>query len=853
VGGSVTVVPGTMYNAGVLKKWLAGEHYRKVWLTPVNVPVFDISKAKGGLTPVKAGGNMQSLTLHLRAPDGRKYVLRSVQKNPVKTLPQGLQKTFVVDIAQDQVSTMHPYGAIAAAKLAEAIGVLHTDPVIVYVPSSPALGEYRSSHGGMLALFEEKPEGDWANAKNFGYSHNIVSTEVVINNVLQSTNYKVDQLSFARARLLDILIGDWDRSEDQWAWASQTHDSITVYEPIPRDRDQAFVKIDGFFPWMLSRKWAARKYQGFGEEIHDIRGLNQNARWIDRSFLTAVTREQWKNIATDIQTNLTDQVIESTIESLPASPVYADELIRKLKKRRDDLVIYAERYYHVLADEVTITGSKGSELFEVVRMNGDSTRVRVYSCTVSEKMMGQDKEKGEPEHMQLQAEKGKLVYERIFITKETDEIQLFGLEGSDVFEISGETDRGPLVRVIGGDGYDRIADRSKVAGLRKRTKVYDITGRNDFVLGDESRDVTSYDVRVNDYDRDLFNYDEIGPKALIEYNIDDGLYLGGGVQYRHYGFRKKPYSQQHVLVAAASVKTGASYIRYEGDFISLFRKWDFKLDATATPYYAVTYFGLGNETKPPLKEVDSEYNLLRINQLVFRPALKRAPDAHHLFLLGPQYSYVQVRETPGKYITSTEAGLAPGEFVPKHYAGLNVQYRYRNTDNDLVPQQGVVWTTDALWSTQLNRDPEKFSRLGTELSCYIPLPLPLWSTLALRAGGASNFDKFHFWQANYIGGIGIDPGNLRGYRHHRFAGRTSVYQDSELRIKVVSFGGSGDMGVFGFVDQGRVWADNETSGRWHRGWGGGVWITPFNKWVVTGTYAVSEEDKLFNISTGFSF
>jgi hypothetical protein len=307
---SVSIVPGERYRAGKLKQWLAGAHYRQTWTAPVTVPVIDITTEKGGLRPLKAGGNMQSLTLHLEAADGKRYVLRSVQKNPIRTLPEELRKTFVVHVAQDQVSTLHPYGALAAASLAEAAGIYHTNPKLVYVPATPALGEFERSHGGMLAILEEKPGGDWSDQALFGSSANIVDTDEVIAKMRSDITHRVDERAFARARLLDILVGDWDRSEDQWAWASFTSDSLTIYKPIPRDRDQAFVMMDGFFPWLFSRKWAARKYQGFSEEVQDMKGLNYNGRWIDRSFLTSLTMQDWRSIADSLKASITDEVID---------------------------------------------------------------------------------------------------------------------------------------------------------------------------------------------------------------------------------------------------------------------------------------------------------------------------------------------------------------------------------------------------------------------------------------------------------------------------------------------------------------------------------------------------------------
>jgi len=63
----------------------------------------------------------------------------------------------------------------------------------------------------------------------------------------------------------------------------------------------------------------------------------------------------------------------------------------------------------------------------------------------------------------------------------------------------------------------------------------------------------------------------------------------------------------------------------------------------------------------------------------------------------------------------------------------------------------------------------------------------------------------------------------------------------------------GELGIFGFFDQGRVWADDEDSDVWHRGYGAGLWLTPFNLLVVTGSMGFSDEGRLFDLSIGFQY
>lgn len=61
--------------------------------------------------------------------------------------------------------------------------------------------------------------------------------------VAESHKHNVDQQAALRARLFDMWLGDWDRHDDQFRWASFKENGVTVYKPIPRDRDQIFLII----------------------------------------------------------------------------------------------------------------------------------------------------------------------------------------------------------------------------------------------------------------------------------------------------------------------------------------------------------------------------------------------------------------------------------------------------------------------------------------------------------------------------------------------------------------------------------------------------------------------------------
>jgi len=113
---------------------ITGHRYRDLWTTPIEVEVLDLSRFAGGLTPLRAGGGHQTKSLRMASGDGRQFTFRSVDKDPSVLLPEPLLGTFVQEIMQDYMSSGHPAGALVAAPLLEATGVLHAEPKLVLMP-----------------------------------------------------------------------------------------------------------------------------------------------------------------------------------------------------------------------------------------------------------------------------------------------------------------------------------------------------------------------------------------------------------------------------------------------------------------------------------------------------------------------------------------------------------------------------------------------------------------------------------------------------------------------------------------------------------------------------------------------
>ena len=843
----VTMTASELYHASGTKEFFLGKNYRDVWSTPVEVEVFDIGKEKGGLKIIKRGGGQATQSLRLEAKDGRQYVLRSIDKDPSKAIPEQLRETFAANLVQDQISANHPYGAFVIPKLADAAGIYHTNPKLVYIPDDPRFGKYRTQFGDMLALFEERPDDDWSGTGKFGDSPDIESYSKVLEELEDDNDNEVDEAFVLRNRLFDLVIGDWDRHDDQWRWAEldKEDEKGKLYRPIPRDRDQAFFTNQGFLPKIVSRRWAMPKFEGFNPTVRWVEGFNFNARHFDRYFMTELSRDEWLAMADTIQNRLTDQVIEEAIRSWPDEifDLNGEEMINTLKSRRDNLKEYTLDYYLFMAEEVTVLGSDKHEFFEVTRLNDEETQVTVYKTKKEGDIVKQ-------------------IYQRTFNRSETDEIRLYGLGGNDRFEIEGEVDKGIKIRVIGGEDEDVILDQSQVSGWGKKTLVYDTRQGNTLQLGPEAKNLTSNRLGVNAYDRYAFKYNMALPLIYGTFNADDGIYLGLGTLLTTHGFRKDPYASRNLLLFKYAFRTNSFDTRYTGDFTDVFGTTDLRVSADIRiPSYVTNYFGLGNETENLAAgrtgEKDIDFYRARFEFIEISALMKSRVGQRGLFFIGPAYQSFELQQRDREdffiYDFANNDLSETSAFNGRSYFGLSMSYEMDRRNKTIIPTTGMYFNLSSKFYKGLTNASNDLSKITGELAFYHSFRIPAKLTFATRIGGGYNFGDFEFFQANTLDG----NSNLRGYRKTRFAGRSSFYNNFDLRLKLFSFKSvitPGSFGLVGFNDFGRVWVEDENSDKWHHGYGGGVWLSPLDEAVISFMLAFSEEESpLPLLKFGFLF
>ena len=215
-------------------------------MTPVSVEVLDFTNEAGGLRPLRRVGGQQTRVLALEGRDGRSYSFRGLVKDTSHMLDffdPMLQQSVVVKLLDDLMSAQHPAGELVASGILDAAEVPSPRWRLVALPDDPALAEFGKEFAGTVGVFGEYPQPAKGSQPGFMGAAEILD-HLEFYKRLEAGDAAADTRALLRARLVDLLIGDWDRHRRQWRWA-KTNDS-PLFTPIPEDRDQAFSRYDGY-------------------------------------------------------------------------------------------------------------------------------------------------------------------------------------------------------------------------------------------------------------------------------------------------------------------------------------------------------------------------------------------------------------------------------------------------------------------------------------------------------------------------------------------------------------------------------------------------------------------------------
>lgn len=826
-----TVVAGT-YPAGGFRRFMLGANYRATWSTPIAVDVLDLSKEAGGLTPTIRVGGQQTKGLALAGADGRSYTFRGLEKDAshlLDAVDEELRSSVVADILNDQMSAQYPGSELVARGILENAGIPVPGWRMVVLPDDPKLGKFQKEFAGAVGVFAVYPQAAKGAVPGFLDATEIIDHKELYKR-LEEGNGQADVQALLRARLVDILMGDWDRHRKQWRWARVPGNPFWV--PIPEDRDQAFSRYQGY---VLGRvRSRDPRFQDFQPQYPGIGGLTFNGSEQDRRLLTGLSREQFVEAAKALQARLTDATLEQAIRNLPPEWYARDGggFLKALSARRDALADVAARYHAHLARHVDVYLTDQAERVECKRLADGDLEVSVRRTA--------DGASGTP------------TFHRVFDGQETDEVRLYALGGDDAVEVTGDGG-GPRVRMVGGKGNDSLD-----ASAGGNAKLSDAEGRNRTVgAQQDARPYTPPSPPRNapwipprDWTRESWGF------PWLAYSGDLGVFVGYGVRTESYGFRKSPFANAHQVRAGYSFGQQSGRADYTGIFHRENRRSSFGLFGYASGVDVLRFYGFGNETTP-VDEGDDEPNKVSANQVLVHPTFQRPLGRHGLLVVGPLVKYSENDEGKDQLINAVRP-YGAGEFGELAVHGA---LAWDGRDSAVYPRKGVVAALRGTYFPEAWDVQSQFGQVNGDVTTYLSAGRA--ATLALRAGGKKVFGDYPYFEAAAIGAgrVGANilsepEDTLRGYRSNRFMGDASAWGNSSLRLRVsrIAIVVPGSWGVEGFADAGRVWLKSEASDTWHVGYGGGIWLSMLNdRMAFSAGLSGSKESTLFYVKGGFTY
>lgn len=829
-------------NKSGFYNFLWGKRFRSHYGIPVTVENVDLTTYKGGLTVKEAGGGHQTFSAKLKDASGAEFAIRGLEKDAFKFLkykvkgitfePEEYRGTFAETVVYDFFTTTHPFMQLVINPMAKEINVNHANIQLAYVPKQPNLDPLGENYGDALYWLEERPSDGQENFEGYNRANpgggNILtfeSTTDVLEKLREDEKYSVDQKAWIRARLFDMLIGDWDRHQDQWRFAEyEIDDTNTRFIPIPRDRDAAFSKFDGvMIPIIKMLAPDTRFWQSYSDEIRDIKWYNGEGNNLDRAFMTKFGKEAWIAEAKYIQDNLTEAKIDAAWKQLPTEvqDEASEKLKNSLKSRLKKLDNVADRYATYLNRTVALHSTDKDDKIEVIRLAAGKTQVIIKRAKKDEK---------DP-----------IILDRIFDKEETKEIWIYGLNDDDEFKVTGDGNNLIKVRLIGGYGKDTYTIENK-----RQIKVYDWKyEESEFDEKKPSHQFTNL-YETNTYHWRQFKENNHIILPNLGFQRDDGLFVGAKDTYTNYGFNGNPFRYQHFLSANYYFKFQAVELEYAGEFANIIPQWNLVVDGYYTSdSFANNFFGFGNDTfyDADADDEDRDFNRARMEQIKVSAGI-----AYKTLTFKALFESFEVQDTPGRLFTPTTNAVNPNVFEVQNYAGGEASIRYRNQNAMDFPSRAFNFDAVVGYKSNIEDSDNAFGYASLQIGAERGLTASGNLVLGTSAAVQTNFSgDYYFFHAPSIGG----NNGLRGYRNERFTGDTSFYHTTDLKLRLARITTSVvpvTFGMYGGFDYGRVWSDFDTSDTMHTSYGGGVWLSGLNSLGFKAGYFVSEEDQMIQVA-----
>jgi len=834
---SITVPAGAEYNSGSIHRMLYGDLWRDLWTTLVKLPVFDLKQLDGGLTPLRKDDSTETSTLFLQGSGGKIWKFRSLNKNTNVTLHPDLKNTFAGKFFQEMTAAAPPAVTLILSPMMDSLGILHSTPLLCFMPDDVKLGDFRDEFKNLPGTLE---------IDSRSIDTTVISTENLIERLLREQNEKVDGNAYLKARLFDVFVNDWNRGPDQWDWVKSTSSGGYIWKPLPKNRDKAFSRFDGLYPKAAS--FLLPEWTSFNGSFPSPDLATRTGRFLDKRFLSEISRNDWDSVTNFVVTKLTDELFDTALNRFPKEyrPGAAASLKNKLVERSGSLKEFSAGYYNYINKVVDIFSTDLNDKVEIIRT--DTSTVIAFSNPESD-----------PEG------KTTVHYKKEFDSRITEDIRIHLVGGDDKVKITGYAESGPLIRIDGGRGKDYFIDSSKVEGWFLNFLPFRRAENKNIFFDDDPATVvvegpgTVFRVEKPFSENEVKEFfDPVVPQhgrgmsinPVFDLSSTLGLQFGGGPVFTNYDFRKKPWDSKISFVVSYATRPKDYDAEFEGYFNSIIEGTTIGFKAFRKSIDFNRYYGYGNETA-----FDSEFSSKgghNISRVHYAAEVSLDYD-----LFSGLHNFYQIRLSRNDTEVNYPGGLVN---FPAGQYGVGVLttitfgtgFLIDKRDHPDLPLAGYYFKASGFYTPKFFDTRGETYSGNFDVRGYIPLPLLKNSALALRVTGEKVSGDFPFFMSAFLGG----SKNLRGFRNERFSGDASLYGCAELRISLGRLKTlvTSNIGLYLFSEAGRVFNNGESSTLWHVSNGVGIWSHIFDRsLVIASSIAFSQETVNLSLSTKVNF
>ncbi len=816
-GDSTELAANPNIRAGWFHRFLFGSLWRDVWTTPVRVKV-----------------------LHRDWSNNKEYSFTSLEQDSAVSIPTELAELLPRNIAADQAGILNPYTPLIVNPILDAVDIPYRElHLIAFDTNNPdSSSSQRNKKIGFL-------KGQW---HKIGLTQLdslppvFINTSAMLDAIENDNLASIDEIQYLKARLIDIMLGNWNRTSDQWNWICTRRDERNIYEPVPLNYQHAFSRLNGLLP--IIADIALPQLETFSGNISSVDNLTLTGRSLDRRILISFTGQKWDSLARWIQFRISDSVLIKALEQFPSSLSEKEgaALIHLLKSRRAQLQKAAEEFYRLLSTNVEIHGSSKAEIVEVHRIGQ-----HVVSITIFDRR----------DTVRTQ------IFKRMFYDDYTDEIRILLFGGGDIITLEGEESGTIKIIIDGGDGKNDLINNTRSRNLFPSLSLLSahgtiyytsdpdfVTTRNSNIKIIYNRPESAAEIRSKTVHLSYRDWgSEWSFSPWFDINPDDGLFIGGGPVYTKYEYRMKPYAQQLSVRAGFATRTRKYRLDASGEFRDWFSGVRAYLQFHASQLDFSNFFGLGNETKYNQSLDEAGFYNVDQRQVFFHAALD-FPLAANITAAGS--GTLKLIDNNPRQQTLLDTLKLPYYNRSLTFLKIGTQIRMDTRDNKKIPVHGIFSIAEISYFPNLTNNEHSFYKLRGELRTYLTFESMSFMTIACRAIGEKLWGEYPFFESAFLGG----NESLRGFERQRFSGDASILGSVEIRSQLtqIPFIVPLRSGISAFAETGRVFFAGEHSNRWHNTIGGGVWISFIKpEYTANLTLAHSEDKIAFYATMGFMF